>query len=163
MKYNRWSKWWHLILLKASDETLSENTGNGCSMNCVPATGKLPCSCYCWNGLKTRGISPCRNELKICKPPLLTNPDKTQKPYKKWKTPENHQKIPPQGITLALKALCRGQMELAETLPQTLPKFSYGKRLTLYSKSRLNPLQKPRSGAPPKGTASSLPVTAQSL
>ena len=90
MKYNRWSEWWHLNLLKASEEILSEYTGNGCSLNCVPAAGKLSCHCYCWNELKTRGFSPCRNKLKIRNPPLLTNHNKTQKPYLKWLTPENH-------------------------------------------------------------------------
>ena len=150
-------------MLKASEEILSEYTGNGCSLNCVLAAGKLPCSCYCWNGLKTRGCSPCRNKLKICKPPVLTNPDMTQKPYQKWPTSENPRRIPPQEIMLPSKAQCRGQMEVAETMPQTPQKPSYWQRLILYSEYQLKLLQKSRSEVPPKRTASSLPMTAQSL
>ena len=102
LKYNRWSEWWHLNLLKASEEILSEYTGNGCSLNCVPAARKLSCSCYHWIELMTRGCSPCQNELKIWNPPLLTNPDKTQKPYQKWLTSEK----PPLGELCWPPRLC---------------------------------------------------------
>ena len=90
MKYNRWSEWWHLDLLKVSEEILSECPRNGCTLNCVPATGKLSCSCYCWNDRMIWGWSPRRNELKIWNPPLLTKHSKTHKSYLKWLTPENH-------------------------------------------------------------------------
>ena len=91
------------ILAQGKWRTLSEKTGNGCSRKLCPSCWKLPENCCCWNGLETRGCSPCRNELKICKSPVLANPDKTQKPYQKWSASENHQRNPPQGITLPLQ------------------------------------------------------------
>ena len=134
MNYNRWSEWWHLDLLKASEEILLEYPRNGCSLNCIPAVGKLPCSCYCWTKLMTWGWSPCRNELKIWNPPLLINHSKTQKPYLKWLTPKNH---PPWGITLSSKALRRGWIETTKMQPQTPPKSSNRQGLVPCSISKL--------------------------
>ena len=143
MKYNRWSEWSHLDLLKASEEILSEYPRNGCSLNCVLAARKLSCSYYCWNELMTWGWSPRRNKLKIWNPPMLTNLGKTQKPYQKWMTPEKH----------PLGELCWPPRLCAEDEWKLLNSWNLNSNI----------LQKSQTGTPPRWTTSSLSVTAQSL
>ena len=68
--------------------------GNGCYRNCIPAAGRNCRKLLLLEWTEARGWSPCRNELKIGRSPILTTPDKTQKPYTKWTTSENHPQKP---------------------------------------------------------------------
>ena len=87
--------------------------------NCVPAAGRNYRKLLLLEWTEARGWSPCRNELKICRPPELTTPDKTQKPYRKWSASENHPRNPPQGKTLSLQAQRKCRTKYAEMKPQT--------------------------------------------
>jgi hypothetical protein len=89
----RKSEWGHLSLLKASEES-SQKIGNGYYRNCIPAAGRNCRKLLLLEWTEARGWSPCRNELKIYRSPILAAPDKTQKPWSKWTTSENRPQKP---------------------------------------------------------------------
>ena len=159
MKYKRWSEWWHLILLKASEEILSEYTGIGYSMNCVPATGN--CRVAATAEMNWRlGVDPLAG-MSWKSANLLYSPIRTK--------PRNHIKNGQPSKTTwkyllkELRWLQGSAQRLNENSWNTASnstKSFYWQRLILCSRSRLNLLQKSRTGVPPKRTASSLPVTA---